>query len=124
MAIDLITKFSVVEKTTAAESKEVFEAFLAPQEEILLTYKNTRDRVAFTNQKIICYDVQGMTGTKKEYRFFPYSKISSFSIETAGLMDSDDDFKIWVSGVGRFEIKFSKKLNTQEIGVLLSSKIL
>lgn len=124
MAIDLITKFSVVEKTTAAESKEVFEAFLAPQEEILLTYKNTRDRVAFTTQKIICYDVQGMTGTKKEYRFFPYSKISSFSIETAGLMDADDDFKIWVSGVGRFEIKFSKKLNTQEIGVLLSSKIL
>lgn len=123
MAIDLITKFSVVEKTTEAESKEIFAAFLAPQEEILLAYKNTRDRVIFTGQKIICYDVQGMTGTKKEYRFFPYSKISSFSIETAGMLDADSDFKIWVSGFGCFEIKFTRKLNIQEVGSLLSSKI-
>tara|TARA_B110000438_G_scaffold276960_1_gene299169 strand:+ start:1054 stop:1170 length:117 start_codon:yes stop_codon:yes gene_type:complete len=37
-------------------------------------------------------DVQGLTGSKKEYRSFPYSNISSFSIETAGTFDGDSDF--------------------------------
>lgn len=50
--------------------------------------------------------------------------ISSFSIETAGFFDGDSDFKIWVSGVGMFEIKFHKKLNIKKIGKYLSGKIL
>src|SRR5687768_1476809 len=107
MPIDLIAKFSVVEKVPPEESIEIFNTFLASNEEIILSYKHTRDRVVFTSFKIICYDVQGLTGSKKAYRIFPYSKISSFSVETAGLLDYDSDFKIWISGVGAFEIKFS-----------------
>ncbi len=69
-------------------------------------------------------DVQGITGSKKEYRTFPYSKISSFSIETAGTFDGDSDFKIWLSGVGVFEIKFRKKLDIKKVGRFLSEKTL
>ncbi len=69
-------------------------------------------------------DVQGFTGSKKEYRSFPYSRISSFSVETAGTFDGDSDFKIWVSGVGVFEIKFHKKLDIKKIGKYLSQKFL
>ena len=64
------------------------------------------------------------TGSKKEIRCFPYSKISSFSIETAGSFDADTDFKIWVSGVGVFGIKFSKSLDIKEIGKFMSQKLL
>ena len=123
MALDLIAKFSVLEKVTPAESKEIFDVFLAPEEEIILSYKHARDKVVFTTYKIICYDVQGFTGSKKEYRIFPYSKISSFSVETAGFLDTDSDFKIWVSGIGCFEIKFGKKLDIKEVGSLMASKI-
>ena len=123
MALDLIAKFSVLEKVTPAESKEIFDVFLAPEEEIILSYKHARDKVVFTTYKIICYDVQGFTGSKKEYRIFPYSKISSFSVETAGFFVTDADFKIWVSGVGCFEIKFGKKLDIKEVGSLMASKI-
>lgn len=121
--MDLIAKFSVLEKTNPADSKELFGIFLAPNEEILLAYKHIRDRVIFTDSKIICYDVQGITGSKKEYKIFPYSKIVSFSVETAGFFDADSDFKIWVSGVGCFEIKFGKNLNIKEIGGLMATKI-
>ena len=69
-------------------------------------------------------DVQGLTGSKKEYRTFPYSKISSFAVETAGTFDGDSDFRIWVSGVGVFEIKFYKKLDIKRIGRFLSEKLL
>jgi len=69
-------------------------------------------------------DVQGFTGSKKEFRSFPYSKISSFSVETAGTLDGDSDFKIWVSWVGVFEIKFHRRLDIKKIGKYLSKKIL
>lgn len=123
MAIDLIAKFSVSEKVEPKESKDKFDLFLAPQEEILLSYKSIRDRVVFTTKKIICYDVQGLTGSKKEYRIFPYSKISSVSVETAGFFDFDSDFKIWVSGVGCFEIKFGRKIDIKEVGSFMAAKI-
>lgn len=123
MAIDLIAKFSVIEKVDPNNSKELFDPFLAPDEQIVLSYKNVRDKVVFTTKKIICYDVQGLTGSKKEYRFFSYSKVSSFSVETAGLFDGDSDFKIWVSGVGCFEIKFGRKLDIKELGSFMASKI-
>lgn len=123
MAIDLIAKFSVIDKVDPKDSKEIFDLFLAPDEQIILSYKNVRDKVIFTTKKIICYDVQGITGSKKEYRFFPYSKVSSFSVETAGFFDGDSDFKIWVSGVGSFEIKFGRKLDIKELGSFMASKI-
>lgn len=123
MALDLIAKFSVTEQVDVTDSKDIFSVFLAPDEEIILSYKHIRDKVIFTSKKIICYDVKGLTGSKKEYRIFPYSKISSFSVETAGFMDSDSDFKIWVSGVGIFEIKFAKKINIKELGSYMASKI-
>jgi hypothetical protein len=37
-------------------------------------------------------DVQGLTGSKKEYRSFPYSKISSFAVETSGTFDGESGF--------------------------------
>ena len=123
MALELIEKFSVIEKVHPNDSRELFELFLSVDEEIALSYKNVRDKVVFTSKKIICFDVQGLTGSKKEYRFFPYSKISSFSVETAGFFDGDSDFKIWVSGVGCFEIKFGKKLDIKEIGAFIASKL-
>ena len=64
--MDLIAKFSVVEKMPPQECLEIFSTFLAPNEEIVLSYKHARDRVVFTSFKIICYDVQGLTGSKKE----------------------------------------------------------
>ena len=123
MGLDLIANFSVVQKVDVNEEKGLFDMFMSTDEQVLLSYKHTRDRVIFTSKKIIAYDVKGFSGTKKEFKFFPYNKISSFSVETAGSFDMDSDMKIWVSGVGVFAIKFGLKIDIKEIGVLLASKI-
>lgn len=123
MGLDLIANFSVTQRAAVNEDKELFEQFMSADETIVLSYKNLRDKVVFTSKKIICYDVKGLTGTKKEFRFFPYSKISSFSVETAGNFDMDSDLKIWVSGVGVFGIKFGTKIDIKEIGIHLASKL-
>lgn len=124
MGLDLLLKFSV-SQLIQPEGKEldIFKPMLAPDESIHFLYAATRDRVMFTDRKIITYDVQGITGVKKEYRIFPYSKITSFSVETSGIMDFDSDFKVWVSGVGVFEIKFGAKLNIIDLGAFLASKV-
>jgi len=124
MAIDLLAKFSVTKELDIESSKEKVAMILIEGEEINLAFTHTRDKVWFTNKRIIALDVQGITGSKKEYRSFPYSKISSFSIETAGTFDGDSDFKIWVSGVGVFEIKFYRGLDIKKIGKYLSEKVL
>ncbi|NRD24096.1 PH domain-containing protein [Winogradskyella litoriviva] len=90
---------------------------------MLKAYTHTRDKVVFTTHRIICYDVQGLTGSKKEIRFFPYSKRTSFSVETAGFFDGDSDFKIWDSGVGCFGIKFGRSIDIRKIGFFLAKTV-
>ncbi len=123
MAIDLIAKFSVIKTFDLAEAETLFASFLAPDEKVQLAYTNVRDKVVFTDKKIITLDVQGFTGKKQEFRFFPYSKITSFSVETAGVFDFDSDFKIWISGLGCFEVKFGAKLDIKALGSFLFSKV-
>lgn len=123
MPIDLLAKFSVTDKVLNEEGRELFDMFLAPGENILLYYKHSRDKVIFTDLKIIAIDIQGLTGKKKEFRMFPYTKITSYSVETAGTFDWDSDLKIWVSGVGAFAVKLGKKIDIIEIGKLLSEKV-
>jgi hypothetical protein len=123
MPIDLFAKFSVTEKVTNEEGRELFDMFLSPGEPIELFYRHARDKVVFTDRKIIAIDVQGLTGKKKQFRMFPYSKITSYSVETAGTFDWDSDLKIWVSGVGVFAVKLGKKIDIIEIGKLLSGKV-
>lgn len=124
MKVDLIVSFSVVKEDDINQASQLFAEFLVEGEVIELAYTHARDKVVFTSKRIICYDVQGFTGSKKEFRFFPYSKISSFSVETAGFFDGDSDFKIWVSGVGVFGIKFAKQLDIKKVGAFLSRKVI
>lgn len=125
MEIDLLSKFTVTKELKADAKIEKVGDLLLEDESVEHAYTHVRDRVWFTNKRIITMDVQGLMGKKREFRSFPYSKVSSFSVETAGgIFDVDSDFKIWVSGVGLFEINFYRKLDIKQIKKYLSNKIL
>jgi hypothetical protein len=70
--------------------------------------------VVFTNKRIIAVDVQGITGSKKEYASLPYKNIVAFSIETAGTFDLDAELEIWFSSLGKlkFEVTGSTDIAT------------
>ncbi|NJB86781.1 hypothetical protein GGR26_002558 [Lewinella marina] len=122
--MDLLTSFSVTTQTTSGDGYDLIRHMLAPGETIELAYKHVRDRVWFTDRRILALDVQGLTGSKKNFRSFPYGKIGSYAVETAGLMDTDADFKIWVSGVGLFEINFSRTIDIAPVNQLLATRVL
>ena len=122
--MDLLTKFSVTKKMGNNEHLDFISDILIDNETIELAYTHTRDKVWFTNKRIIALDVKGLTGSKKEFRMFPYSNISSFMIETAGTFDLDCDFEIFISGLGKIVIKFAKNIDIKEIGLYMSNKLM
>ena len=89
-------------------------------EQIIGAYKAIRDFVVFTDKRVISVNVQGLTGKKKDFTSMPYSKISVFSIETAGTLDLDSELEMYFSGVGKVRFEFSGSCNIAQIGQLIS----
>lgn len=97
---------------------------LIKDEEIVGVYKGIRDYVVFTNKRVISVNVQGITGRKKDFTTLPYSKIQTFSIETAGTIDLDSELQLWFSGLGLVTFEFTGRSDIVKIGQLISSIIL
>ncbi len=67
-------------------------------EEIEAAFKTKRDSYVFTDRRLIVEDVKGMFGKKRSLLSIPYSKVSAFEVETAGLLDTDGELRVWISG--------------------------
>ena len=89
--------------------QEDYAKLLAPDETFEAGFKVMRDTFIFTIRRMILVDVQGVTGKKIEYLSIPYSKITKFSVETAGHFDMDAELKIWI---GSSQEPLEKTFNT------------
>ena len=99
---------------------------LTDSEEIELGFKLIRDTFIFTNKRLILVDVQGLTGSKTEYKSISYKSISRFSIETAGTFDLEAELKIWVSSEVQPSIvkQFNKAVNVYDVQKVLAHHVL
>ena len=95
--------------------------FLIDGESIIGTYQSIRDGVVFTNKRIIAINVQGMTGKKKDFTSIPYSKITTFSLETAGTFDLDAELEIYMAAVGKVKFEFTGSTDVKEICKMIST---
>lgn len=111
-------KMKQVDNSTFAN---VVIPMLIQGEEIISTYKTIRDGVVFTTKRIIAINVQGLTGTKKDFTSLPYSKISAYSVETAGTFDLDSELEMWFSGLGKVKFEFKSNANVTEICRIIST---
>ena len=113
--------FARLKKTNNDEFGSIINDFLINEESVIGSYKSIRDGVVFTNKRIIAINVQGITGKKQDYTSIPYSKISTFSLETAGFFDLDSELEIYVSGVGKIKFQFTDSTNVKEICKVISN---
>lgn len=99
---------------------------LIENEQIELGFMLFRDVFMFTNKRLILVDVQGITGSKVEYKSMPYKNISRFSLETAGTFDLDAELKIWISSESTPSVskKFNKSINVYDVQKYLASKVI
>lgn len=86
---------------------DAINKFLIEEEKVLSVFITARDQLVFTDKRIIAANVQGFSGKKIDYTSIPYSKIQTFSVETAGMLDRDCELELYVSPIGkiRFEIR-------------------
>ena len=98
-------------------------ALLLEGEQVLEAYKSMRDGVVFTNKRIIAVNVQGITGSKKDYTSLPYKNIVAYSVETAGTFDLDSELEIYFSALGKVKFEFTGKTAIVEISKLISAHI-
>ncbi|HCQ76691.1 MULTISPECIES: PH domain-containing protein [Leeuwenhoekiella] len=110
----------------AEELSTKYERLLTDSEQVELGFKLLRDVFIFTTKRLILIDVQGVTGSKVEYKSLPYKNISRFSLETAGTFDLDAELKIWISSenVPSVSKKFTKQIDVYAIQRYLAAKVL
>ena len=102
--------------------QEKYAQLLIQGEQIEVGFNVFRDTFIFTNKRLILVDVQGITGKKIEYLTIPYSKVTRFSVESAGHLDLDGELKIWIASESLPSIrkKFNTKVNIYEIQKILA----
>ncbi len=97
---------------------------LVPGENVLSSYTGVRDYVVFTDKRVISVNVQGVTGKKKDYTSMPYSKITAYSVETAGVLDWDSELELYFSGLGKVRFEFTGGSDVEQIGLCISRYVL
>lgn len=105
--------------------EEKYGTLLTDGESIEVGFQVIRDTFVFTNERLVIIDIQGITGKKISYLSLPYSKITKFSIETAGTFDLDAELKIWVgSDKEPIQKQFNKKVSIYDLQKVLASHVL
>lgn len=98
--------------------------FLLDDEKVLAAFSTVRDQVVFTNKRVIAANVQGFTGKKVDYTSMPYSKIQTFSVETAGALDIDCELEFYISAVGKIRFEIIGKFDIVAFNKIISTYVL
>lgn len=107
-------------KEASVNDSVMIQPLLIMNENVVSAYKTARDYVFFTTHRIISVNVQGITGSKKDYTSIPYTKIQTFSIETSGMFDMDAELEVYISSVGKVKFSFTGKTDVLRIAQIIS----
>ena len=98
--------------------------FFVSGETIVQCFQTVRDQVIFTNKRVFVVNVQGITGKKIAYFSYPYSKVQYFGIETAGVLDIDNELVLVFNDGNRLQFDFKAQVDIKQICSIISSFIL
>jgi len=121
--IDFDNKGFLKLKQNADYAAKVTE-FLLADEEVIDAYKSLRDGVVFTNKRIIAVNVQGLTGSKKDFTTLPYKNIVAYSVETSGTLDLDSELEIYFSAIGKVRFEFTGQTSMLQISKTIAGYLL
>lgn len=102
---------------------EVFD-FLVEDEDLIQAFETIRDQVIFTTKRILVINVQGITGKKKSYISYPYSKVQYFGIETAGVLDIDSELMLAFNDGSKLSFDFKSNVDITKISKCIAQFVL
>lgn len=117
-------KFAKLRRVDDDDLGSTVKSLLLPDETVIGVYKTVRDRVVFTDRRVMALNIQGALGKKQSVTTLPYRTVVAFSIETSGVVDTDSELEIFFSSVGRVTFEFLGSRHIDEIGRTLSEYVL
>ena len=115
---------NAVEADSSKYHQELTQILLS-NEQVTKAYELIRDRIIFTNERLILINIQGLTGSKVSYTSYPYSSIKVYSMENAGTLDTDCEIKLFIQGLSLpISLSFKKGTDLKPIYKTLSEYIL
>ncbi len=109
--------------TGRATAKDL-DGLLLEDEGVHAAFRGIRDFVVFTDKRIIAVNDQGISGKKRDYTSLPYTKIQSFSVETAGTFDLDAELDLWFSGLGKVRLEFTSAVDIRWMSQFIAGRVL
>ena len=122
--IKLDSQLLNLKEISITEVRSEVNQLLINDETIIAAFKTIRDQVIFTNRRIFVINVQGITGKKRAYFSYPYSKIQYFGVETAGVLDIDSELVVAFSNGTILQFDFKSRVDICRISALISHYIL
>lgn len=120
----ILSKYLIMSDLPNNKAIDAMGDFLSKDENILRAYSGTTGIICFTDTKMMIMAAAGSLATKKHFAFYPYTKMTAFSIESSGSwLGGLSEFKIYMSGLGDLEIKIGKAIDSKKIGVFLAKTI-
>lgn len=101
----------------------MIKPIILKDEKIIECFRNVRDGIIFTSNRIIAINIKGMTGKKKDISSIPYRNIQAFSIKTAGVLDFDCELELVFAGSGEVSFQFTRTTDMMSICKIISEKI-
>lgn len=118
---------SVLFKLIPIKNEEMIKSineFFIDGENVIACFRTIRDQLVFTNKRIIAANVQGLMGSKTDYTSIPYSKIQTFSVETAGALDRDCEIELYISAVGKIRFEITGSFDIVKFNKIISQYVL
>lgn len=98
--------------------------FLVGGEDMVQAFETIRDQVIFTTKRILVVNVQGITGKKKSYISYPYSKVQYFGVESAGLLDIDSELILAFTDGSKLSFDFRSNVDIIKISKCIAQFVL
>lgn len=116
--------FVKLKPTALDDFTGLLSPLLVPEEQLMYAFRGMRDGIVLTNRRVFAINVQGLSDKKKDFTSLPYSKIQTFSMETAGMADLDSELELWFSGLGKVTFEFSGTVDLNRICRMIAEQVL
>ncbi|HET8859271.1 PH domain-containing protein [Marivirga sp.] len=117
------TNSGVIDSTQLAED---FERIITNSEKIEVGFKLNENTFIFTDKRLILIEVRKDGDKAYEYISLPYSKISTFSVESKKSFGYKSRLKIWLNGqeLPQLDKEFNKSIDVYEVQKILANHVL
>lgn len=120
MEINRIKQINELTEVKKDDAVDLCGPLLSYDEEVILSFKSSFDKVLLTNKRIIIVHTEN---ENKEYMFLFYSRMAAFAIETKKQEEASSELKLWIIGLGEILFSFKKDTDTIQIAELIGSHI-